>query len=50
MSTEPGKPKICLELEHDLEDLDKGLAFNKNLEKAWNYFCKVVLFSKRVTK
>ena len=50
MSTEPGNPKICLEFAHDLEDLDKVLAFNKNLEKAWNYFCKVVLFSKSVTK
>ena len=38
MSTKPGKPATCMEYEHDLENLDKGLRYNKNLEKAWNHF------------
>ena len=54
MSTEPGKSGkngVCLEFEHDLENLGKGLRFNKNLKKKLVIiFGKVILFFKRVTK
>lgn len=45
MPGKPGKPGICLQLEHDLENMENGLLFNKNLEPKI-IFAKVVLFSK----
>ena len=49
VSIEPGKPGICLKLEGDLENLEKGKLFNKKPGKSL-FFGKVVLFPKEFAK